>query len=143
MWSETKKNENVLLCLKVLFIKELFPAWEIKMQSTNVNWKLFFPHWHSILIHLTWQPDKTHAYEKNGKLHDGLTNMIRKFELEMKRVTLMKFILFKWYFPQRLTHHAQTDLNNKSGAMHQTLIYFKIDSQGLRKTKNENPLTQD
>ena len=50
-WS--KKYEKESLCLKVPFIKELFPAWEIKMQSTNVNWKLFFPHWHSILIHLT------------------------------------------------------------------------------------------
>ena len=41
------------------------------------------------------------------------------------------------------SHHAKTDLNKKSGAMHQTLMSFYIDAQGFRKTKNENPLTQD
>ena len=41
------------------------------------------------------------------------------------------------------THYVQTDLNKKSGAMHQTLISFNIDAQGFRKTKNENPLTQE
>ena len=40
-----------------------------------------------------------------------------------------------------LTHHGQTDLNKKSGTMHQTLISFNIDAQGFRKTKNENPPT--
>ena len=40
-----------------------------------------------------------------------------------------------------LTHHAQTDLNKKSSAMHQTLISFIIDPQGFRKTKNENTPT--
>ena len=38
-------------------------------------------------------------------------------------------------------HYAKTDLNKKSGAMHQTLIFFNIDAKGLRKAKNENPLT--
>ena len=37
------------------------------------------------------------------------------------------------------SHHATMDLNKKSGAMHQTLIFFNIDAQGFRKTKNENP----
>ena len=38
-------------------------------------------------------------------------------------------------------HHGQTDLNKKSGKMHQTLILCNIDAQGFRKTKNENPPT--
>ena len=43
------------------------------------------------------------------------------------------------YYP----HLAKTDLNKKSGAMHQTLIQaFNIDAQGFRKTKNENPPTR-
>ena len=29
-------------------------------------------------------------------------------------------------------HHTQTDLNKKSGAMHQNLISFNIDAQGFR-----------
>ena len=39
------------------------------------------------------------------------------------------------------SHQAKTDLNKKSGAMHQTLIFFNIDAQGFRKTTNENPPT--
>ena len=42
-----------------------------------------------------------------------------------------------------LPHYAQMDLNKKSGAMYQTLISFNIDAQGIRKTKNENPPTQE
>ena len=42
-----------------------------------------------------------------------------------------------------MAHHAKTDLNKKSGTMHQTLIFFNIDAQGFRKTKNENPPTWD
>ena len=41
------------------------------------------------------------------------------------------------------SHHAKTDLNKKSGALHQTLIFFNIDAQGFRKAKNENPPTQE
>ena len=41
------------------------------------------------------------------------------------------------------SHHAKTDLNKKSGAMHQTLIFFNIDAQGFRKTKNEYPRTRE
>ena len=44
---------------------------------------------------------------------------------------------------QDLTHHAQTDLNKKSGAVLQTLIFFNSDAEGFRKTKNENPLTRE
>ena len=40
------------------------------------------------------------------------------------------------------SHQAKTDLNKKSGAMHQTLIFFNIDAQGFRLTKNENPPTR-
>ena len=40
-------------------------------------------------------------------------------------------------------HNTQTDLNKKSGELHQTLISFNIDAQGFRKTKNENPQTQE
>ena len=40
-------------------------------------------------------------------------------------------------------HHAKTDLNKKSGAIHQDLIFFNIDAQGFRKTKNENPQTRE
>ena len=42
-----------------------------------------------------------------------------------------------------MSHHAKSDLNKESGAMHQTLISFKIDAQGFRKTKNENPPKQE
>ena len=44
---------------------------------------------------------------------------------------------------KRDSHHAQTDLNKKFGAIHQTLISFNIDSQEFRKTKNENPPSQE
>ena len=37
------------------------------------------------------------------------------------------------------THHAQMDLNKKSSAMRQTLIFSY--ARGFRKTKNENPPT--
>ena len=43
----------------------------------------------------------------------------------------------------RATHHAQTDLNKKSGAMPQTFASFNIDAQAFRKTKNENHPTQE
>ena len=35
-------------------------------------------------------------------------------------------------------HYAKTDLNKKSGTMHQTLIFFNLNAQGLIKTKYEN-----
>ena len=44
---------------------------------------------------------------------------------------------------RQTTHHAKTDLNKKYGAIHQTLIKFNIDAQGFRKTKSENPPTQE
>ena len=40
-------------------------------------------------------------------------------------------------------HYAKTNLNKKSGALYQTLIFFNIDAQGFRKTKNENPPTRE
>ena len=40
-------------------------------------------------------------------------------------------------------HYAKTDLNKKSGTMHQTLISFNTDAQGFRKTKNENLPTRE
>ena len=33
------------------------------------------------------------------------------------------------------THHAKTDLNKKTGAMHLTLIFFNNDALRFRKTK--------
>ena len=42
-----------------------------------------------------------------------------------------------------MSHYAKTDLNKKSGTMHQTLTSFNIDAQGFRKAKNENPPTQE
>ena len=40
------------------------------------------------------------------------------------------------------THHAKTDLNKKSGAMHQNLISFDMAAQRFRKTnKTENPFS--
>ena len=44
-----------------------------------------------------------------------------------------------WY---NVPHYAKTDLDKKSGAMHQALIYFNIDAQRFRK-KNENPPTRE
>ena len=41
------------------------------------------------------------------------------------------------------SHHAKTDLNKKSGAMHYTLKFSNIDAQRFGKTKNENPETQE
>ena len=41
------------------------------------------------------------------------------------------------------SHIGQMDLNKKSGTIHQTLIFFTIDTQGSRKTKNKNPPTQE
>ena len=40
-------------------------------------------------------------------------------------------------------HYTKTDLNKKSGALHQTLIFFNTDAQGFRKTKNKNPPTRE
>ena len=42
-----------------------------------------------------------------------------------------------------ISHYAQTDLNKKSGGLHQTLTSLNIDAQGLRKTKNENPPSRE
>ena len=45
-----------------------------------------------------------------------------------------------------LQNQAQTvkiDLNKKLDPKQKTLQTFNIDAQGFRKTKNENPLTQE
>ena len=44
---------------------------------------------------------------------------------------------------RKLSHHAKIDLNKKWLPKQKTIQNFNIDAQGFRKTRNENPPTQE
>ena len=46
-----------------------------------------------------------------------------------------------WYLPN--SHPAKIDLNKKWLPKQKTIQNFNIDAQGFRKTRNENPPTQE
>ena len=58
-------------------------------------------------------------------------------------------MLFVWYYICNIlgsaqeTQPAKLDLNKKSFPKQKTIQNFTIDAQGFRKTKNENPPTQE
>ena len=78
-----------------------------------------------------------HKVEHNKYFAEGTVIDFNKRYSEMNWNTWFYFRHCEYFF----AHHGQTDLNKKSGTMHQTLIFFNIDAQGFRKTKNETPPT--
>ena len=55
----------------------------------------------------------------------------------------MKFVLAKAQIEINLSHPAKIDLNKKWLPKQKTIQNFNIDTQGFRKTRNENPPTRE
>ena len=67
--------------------------------------------------------------------------MVLKYDRQVSKYKVNNFCSAILKNGMYVSHYAKIGLNKMSGAMHQTLIFFNIDAQGFRETKNENPPT--